>query len=298
MRVLFLGPARNPKDLSPFIKQDIGLLRRSFDVVYVYNLDFKTLFREIKRCDVVFSWFATANSFLNVILARVYGKKSVVVTGGYDVEDRPDIGYGLGNESSFDRHFVRHLRDYVLRHADLLLAFSGYSARQALLFGARPDHLEVVYCGVDTDYFTPPRKGPSRVGYLTVGGLDEVSARRKGIVRFVLSGYSPKTVLGRASDYSSIDRLAWNGSAIIIKNPSRKEIRDAMCRAEYYVQLSEVEGFGISLAEAEACGCKPITSGAGSLPEIEGDRSHVVRNFSLAKRSSGLRNAIMGVFRD
>jgi glycosyltransferase involved in cell wall biosynthesis len=40
---------------------------------------------------------------------------------------------------------------------------------------------------------------------------------------------------------------------------------------EYYLQLSSSEGFPNALGEAMACGCVPIGSAVGAIPEIIGD---------------------------
>lgn len=84
-------------DYSPFVHQDYEILSRHFDVERVQYRKPGDVFRlasSISRSDIVFSWFASGHSFLSVILSRIFGKKSVVVAGGFDVAFIPEIGYG------------------------------------------------------------------------------------------------------------------------------------------------------------------------------------------------------------
>jgi glycosyltransferase involved in cell wall biosynthesis len=50
---------------------------------------------------------------------------------------------------------------------------------------------------------------------------------------------------------------------------------------EYYLQLSSSEGFPNALGEAMACGCVPIGSAVGAIPEIIGDTGLLLKRKSL-----------------
>jgi glycosyltransferase involved in cell wall biosynthesis len=58
-------------------------------------------------------------------------------------------------------------------------------------------------------------------------------------------------------------------------------------RASFYLQLSVSEGFGNALCEAMLCGCIPIVSAVGAMPEIVGDSGEVVgkRNVDVVEAS-------------
>jgi glycosyltransferase involved in cell wall biosynthesis len=50
---------------------------------------------------------------------------------------------------------------------------------------------------------------------------------------------------------------------------------------EFYLQLSSSEGFPNALGEAMACGCVPIGSAVGAIPEIIGDTGLLLTRKSL-----------------
>jgi glycosyltransferase involved in cell wall biosynthesis len=50
---------------------------------------------------------------------------------------------------------------------------------------------------------------------------------------------------------------------------------------EYYLQLSSSEGFPNALGEAMACGCVPIGSAVGAIPEIIGDTGLLLKRKAL-----------------
>src|SRR5207253_10957651 len=52
------------------------------------------LWREVRAHDLVFGWFASWHTFLPFMMASMSHKPSVLVIGGYDVANMPEIGYG------------------------------------------------------------------------------------------------------------------------------------------------------------------------------------------------------------
>ena len=79
---------------STFIEQDAKLLEKHFDVMPVRFDGIKSIFKilkAVKDSDMGFSWFTDMWSFIAVVTAKVFRKKSVVVVGGYDVECAKEI---------------------------------------------------------------------------------------------------------------------------------------------------------------------------------------------------------------
>ena len=53
------------------------------------------LARAVARSDLVFGWFASWHTFWPVTLAWLMRKPSVLVIGGYDTANMPEIPYGV-----------------------------------------------------------------------------------------------------------------------------------------------------------------------------------------------------------
>ena len=64
VRILFVHP-----HMAPFIKNDLEILKKHFEVVSVYwktKKDFLSILKNILKVDITFSWFAGDFSFKNV----------------------------------------------------------------------------------------------------------------------------------------------------------------------------------------------------------------------------------------
>ena len=89
LRILFVKPSD-----APFILQDIEILRRHFDVRVVDVEPGRGLGNKVRvlvrlklgvlRSGVAFCWFAEIYSKWAVRFCRLFGKRSVVVIGGYE----------------------------------------------------------------------------------------------------------------------------------------------------------------------------------------------------------------------
>jgi len=92
-KILFVHNA-----LTEFVRLDLAALRESFEVTERFEwsrvVNPFTLWREVKHHDLMFGWFASWHTFLPVQFAKTLGKPSVLVIGGYDVANMPEIDYG------------------------------------------------------------------------------------------------------------------------------------------------------------------------------------------------------------
>ncbi len=70
-----------------FVERDLNMLEKHFRVTPCY-FGFINFFRlpilTIKS-DIVFIWFVSYHAFIATIFAKIFSKKVIVVTGGYDV---------------------------------------------------------------------------------------------------------------------------------------------------------------------------------------------------------------------
>lgn len=278
---------------SSFIRQDAEILARHFqveEVNYIGPSDIPRIARAIWRSDVTFSWFASGHSFLAVLFSILFKKKSVIVAGGYDVAFAPEINYGQYTQGLQKRMYS----DFVLKNADIILAVSEFT-KSELLSRQRPKRVEIVYNGIDTDKFKPEGKKEELV--MTVAsGLGNV-IKLKGIDSFLkAANYLPDKkflILGLSDhDKETIHSQNSIGNLEIHGRVSHKELIGYYQRAKVYSQLSYRESFGIALAEAMACGCIPVVTARGAMPEVVGDTGYYVPYGDEKATADGIRDAL------
>jgi len=270
IKVLFIY-----RSLQTFVKKDLEMLKKHFDVKVIHYLGPKSLpiiwFKILKGtlwADITFSWFANIHAFLAVAFSKMLEKKSIVVTGGYDVVKMPEINYGL-----MSAHIANFLPRWSFNLADRVLPISN-SAKSEVLRHSRTNStkIRIVYLGLDCERYKS--KGKKEVDLvITVGRLTNSNLKRKGLETFVKSAkFLPRTrfvLIGEHTD-NSVDYL----KSIVSPNVqftnfvTCAQLLNYFQKAKVYVQVSAHEGFGLSLAEAMLCGCVPVVSRRGAIPEV------------------------------
>ena len=208
--------------------------------------------------------------------AKLMGKPSVLVIGGYDLANMPDIDYG---------HQRGGLRKWIsrraMRSASCLITNSQYSRSEAARNTTlSEEQVRAVYHGVPAPFKALPQGARERMA-LTVGNVDRGNLKRKGHeafvrtaallpdVNFVLAG-------AWADDAADYLRSIATPNVTLTNRLSDEELCDYYRRASIYVQASLHEGFGMSVAEAMLAGCVPVVTLAGALPEVVGDSGVLV----------------------
>ena len=272
-RVLFVH-----NGATSFVQLDTGLLKEHYEVGEWFarsrRIDPVRLWKAVRSHDLVFGWFASWHTFLPLLFARIQGKPSVLVTGGYDVASLPEIGYGLQRGG-----MAKLVSRCTLRLATRLVANSRFSRLEAQTNAGIPgERVAVIYHGIPAR-FGEPGNGISRPRErmaLTVGNVTRPNLSRKGLEPFVrAAALLPDVAFVLAGKWwdDSIDYLKSIASPNV-EFTGRVEDRtllDYYRRASVYVQVSKHEGFGMSLAEAMLAGCIPVVVKQGALPEVAGD---------------------------
>jgi glycosyltransferase involved in cell wall biosynthesis len=132
---------------------------------------------------------------------------------------------------------------------------------------------------------------------LTAGHIDRVLIYKKGFdviagaaqqlpdIRFLIAGRIPDE----------------EGSAYIRRMPknvehlgslSQTELISRLQTATVYFQPSRHESFGVAVIEAMSCGCVPVVSGFGALPEVVGDAGFVLDRLDAARAAEVLSRAL------
>ena len=285
-------------DFSSFVKQDYEMLSNHFDVKKVNYRTPKDIFkiaRTISNSDLTYSWFASGHSFLSVLLSKIMGKKSIVVAGGYDVAFAPEIGYGQYTLGWHKRKYA----DFALKNADLVLAVSDFTKTEAMAH-AKPKNIEVIYNAIDTDKFRPGSGKEERTRedlVLTVAsGLKNV-IELKGLDAFVQAAArlpdAKFIVLGLSNDdRDTLKGMKSTNNIELHGYVNQEELISYYQKAKVYCQLSYRESFGVALAEAMACGCVPVVTNRGALPEVVDDVGFSVSYGDLESTVSSIKRAL------
>ena len=289
-RILFVAPQP-----SSFIELDRELLAERHEVVPVYGRrpprNLRALARAVRRADVVFGWWAHMHTLAPFALARRAGTPTVLVVGGFDTANLPEIGYGSQRGGWRTR-----VSRFVMARADVLATNSHYSVgeleRNA---GIAPERVTVVHHGVPDPFRADPVE-PEPLA-ITVGNVDAVNLERMGLRPFVLAAAALPDVrfevVGR-----DVDGAAAKLRAIAPPNVElagfveQADLEARLRRAAAYVQASQHEGFGVSVAEAMLAGAIPVVTPAGALPEVVGDAGIVVDSADPETLAAAVRQAL------
>jgi len=285
-RILFLY--QHP---TSFVATDLEILRERFEVNTMECSRGSTLrgvWRRLRTADASFSWFALGFAARAVMAGKVLRRPSVVVSGGWDVIDMPEIAYGAARS----RRGRRRVR-LVLRGATHVLALSEWSRRAIHELSRR--NSDLAYLGVDIDLFRPRATREDLV--VTVGNVTRENFSRKGLETFVRAAVHMPEIpfmlvgkhFGNAAD--ALLQIAPPNVRLTGWLPD-DELRDLLSRAKVYVQCSFNEGFGLALAEAMASGCVPVVTKEGSLPEVAGEIGFYAPFGDAAATAAAIREAL------
>ena len=256
--------------LSSFMARDWSILSRAWPNSEAFCWrgwrDAFRLGQKAAQSRLVFCWFGAAQALASVLVTA--GRVPVIiVAGGWDVANLPEIRYGA--HASFWRH---HVSRFLFARAKRVLAVSEFTRGEALRHaGVDPEKLFTVYHGFDASVWAAGH-GSRTLDVVTVSGshamvkgIDLVidTAQRLTDLRFEVVGPRPGRELQQyLSDLPPNLTFTGplSGEAYLAKLQSAK-----IC-----FQPSRQESFGCAVAEAMLCGCIPVVSNRGALPEVLG----------------------------
>lgn len=267
------------KNLEVFKKRDLEILKKHFSVqkqgaIHPFKpLSFLKAFEKILKVDLVYSWFGSLSTFLTIILARLLGKKTVVVAGGIDVANLPEFDYG-----AMRNPISKIFSIGSFSFADKALAVSEY-VKENIIELVPESSVEVVYNGVDTGEFKSTQERDKDL-VLTVSAIDEERLELKGLYTFLKSAsFLPdRDFMIIGLEESAIEELREISpeNVELKKYIPNEEMSKWYNKSRVYVQISAHESFGVALAEAMACECVPVVTNRDAIPEVVGDTGFYV----------------------
>ena len=276
-----VSPVAKPRVLMPilslasFVQTDVRLLSERYDVELIDCRSAGAVLRTAIKAitaDCVYCWFASTWFLPVIALARLLRKPVVIVCGGYDVANLPEIDYG-----NMRSQFSRWLGRLVLKGGSAIVPFSWSAYREARDNAAvHPSKLHMVYLAVDEsigEASVSARKAPV---VLTVSNIDDSTLTRKGLmtvatvsrllpdIDFVIVGRAEPQALARLKSAAGTN-VRFTG---FVDGPTLDQL---MSTSKVIFQPSLHEGFGMSVAEAMLHGAIPVVSSRFSLPEVVGE---------------------------
>jgi len=284
-----------PRVVATFTRQDLSILKSQFEATLLPFQGITSLpglRREIGSSDAVVIWFAGRHAGPAVWFARRFGVPVVTILGGYETIWIPEIHYGV-----LPRSFRGRVLRWVLKHSDRIVVVSEASER-----GLSSHYPEVtpktkrISNAVDTNYFQSGAEN-NRQGVLCVGVINRTTLRVKGWRLFWEAASSlpkvPFVAVGPAVDNAGRDlvsrrppNLLWLGALY------GEELVRQYQTASVYFQGSMHESFSLALAESMACGCIPVVSRNGALPEVAGDVGYYLDDLSLESAVKAITEAL------
>lgn len=203
------------------------------------------------------------------------------------------------------------LRDKV-RRASFIVCISEFHRRFFLEEGARPQQLQVVYCGIDLSHFVPRRPRRERgepVVVVSSGRLVEKKGfvqlveacgilRDEGVrFRCVIGGDGPQEGLLRAkvAELGLQDHVSLTGQAL-----TQEALPDFMHAGHIYAlpcvwaKDGDVDGLPQMLMEAMACGLPAVSTRLVGIPDLitDGETGLLVESGNVRELAAALRRLI------
>ena len=284
-------------NFSSFIKKDYVILRKHFSTRIHYFRGLKSLpkfFKFLKNilwADITISRFANGHAYRAVLFSKIFKKKSIVVVGGYEVANLPQINYGLAR-SKKSRKKVK----YTLEHADKVVTVSESLIDDAFNnIKINRNDIEVVPNGYDHELFKPLGKKGNLA--LTVSychswrryhlkGMDIFlkTATQLPHVNFLMVGINDKMlkeIQGQAPPNVSF-----------LKGLPTEKLVSIYQKAKVYCQLSMREGHPNALSEAMLCECVPVGTKTPGIQNVIGDTGFYAPFGDVEKTIEAIQKAL------
>ena len=276
MKIHFVGY------LIAFVKQEFELLQKdhtvtAFDLV-VHASSFWQIpnflmyafldWKKVRNSDAVWIWAADYPAIPFIVLAKIFRKPIIVNIMGFEVYAAPDIGYG--NQLDPIRGAVSR---WILRNSNQCIAMS--EVYKQITNTVEPNAKVIVINGwVDTTICDAIL--PEKHGIITSVGNYKVVRLVKGI-----------PIFNAATKDMDSNVIAGNF------NNSYESFIEKLKQAKVYCQLSYTDQFPLTLLEAMACGCIPVVSKRGGMPEMVGNVGFIIPYGDVEKTREAIYKAVM-----
>lgn len=273
--------------LSTFVRGDLNILQKFCEVKeyrFINNpkwrmpLSLIALFVHIliniRKYKFVYIWFADYHSFLPALLFKIFGKKSFLVIGGYDVCKDKIFNYGS---------FTRPIRSFMtlssINYASVNLCVSRTIYRTVRKIAPKANSV-LIYNGINITPQVNLESNPKKEVLCVALASSSQAFYVKGIDRYnSAASLFPETkfnLVGCDISLFSKEKIKKADNLTVIPAVSHNQLISYYKRADVYCQLSRHESFSLSLAEAMSYGLTPVITDTGGMAEVTGPFGHKV----------------------
>jgi glycosyltransferase involved in cell wall biosynthesis len=291
-KIIFIAPSR-----SSFIINDINILSEKYQVIEnIYNWRNKAMtpFLMMQQLffliiygffvDTILISFGGYWAFFPSIFGIIFRKKVLIIVHGTDCAAFKEIEYGV-----LRKPVLKKIISASYKMADMLLPVSEslvntentYFKEELVKLGYK-HHLKNIR--------TPHRVIPNGISisqwninldddreknsFMTVLSPGQLRVKGINLILEIANKFPQATFYFAGIDNPFKNKVQSN--IRFLGRLSQKQLEIIYNQTEFYLQLSNYEGFGVSLCEAMLCGCIPIGSKVNEIPKIIGDTGFIL----------------------
>ncbi|MHC1706366.1 MAG: glycosyltransferase family 4 protein [Bacteroidales bacterium] len=284
---------------SSFVARDIQSLSHHYKVIeFQFDLRkhylFTDLFRQLlflvknwKTARTYICFFSGYHSFLPSLFSKLFNSNCLIIAGGTDCVCFPDFNYGnlLRQPLKFFTCASFRMASCISPvHERLIFYPYTYDTVQPKTQGIKAHckgiktRMETIYNGYDFSYFKPEgEKKPASFLTVTYGiGLNYINFLKGIDLILQLAPSFPECTFSLVGQLADDFPFPVPPNVILYPESTQDQLLTHYQENEYYLQLSLSEGFPNSLSEAMLCGCIPVGSDVGGIPDIIGDTGFIL----------------------
>ncbi|MDX2196060.1 MAG: glycosyltransferase [Cytophagales bacterium] len=300
-KILLISPAR-----YGYVMNDVEILGKHYEVIF-FVYDTKGLitlitnttryiinfFYNILSLQAIVVWFADYHGLAPTLMARLFGKKIIIIVGGYDACKVPEYNYG-----AHIQQWRSKMIKYICSHSTYTLCVSHHTAKELINnTNITPSYrLKVVHntamvssvhdIAQKQDIVICVSKVPDYKTYM-IKGVDRFIALAQAMpqVRYVWIG---------ASKFDTAFVAPIPNNLTVIEAVEKDILFTYLANSKVICQLSRVESFGVALLEGMMLGNVPIgMKNTGSSEVINTSFGYVIEEFEVSKVADMVQNALI-----
>ncbi len=303
-KVLYIYPSK-----SSFINSDIAFLQKKY-TVKTQELSWSSVLKlpinllaqcffllmNVKSSKAIIVSFGGYFSLFPTFFGKLFRTPIFIILNGTESVSFPKYDYG-----SLRKPILRFFIKKSLQKATKLFPVDASLIQQTHTFDKDVKYkkqgyksffpeittpVQVIANGFDINFWKTNTILKRELSFISVASINSESTfKLKGFdFIFETAKRFPKhqfTLVGISDEFKrSLNRIPKN--IIIYPFVTVEKLKEFYKKHQFYLQLSVNEGFGCSLAEAMLCGCIPIISNVGALPNVVGGIGLLVKKRTLS----------------